>query len=154
MQVLLRLVRIVPDDLLLEASGRGVMIDPAHVDADDAFERVEHGAGAQTVERILPVRARPQVHGVMVSVGKPESQEQPPGGLESEGINQFLPKQAHGGRAEDHDALVVQPDDTLIGPEIEQFREVQDLPSLGGDATGALRSHNNPFYDPFRAVDP
>ena len=40
MHVLFGHVRVVPDDFLLEAPGGGVVLDPANLRANDAFERL------------------------------------------------------------------------------------------------------------------
>ena len=42
-------------------------------------------------------------------------------------IDQLLAQQAHRGRAQDHHALLMQPDDALIGTKIEEFRQLQPL---------------------------
>ena len=44
-----------------------------------------------------------------------------------ERVDELLSQQAHRGRAQDDDALLVQPDDALIGPEIEELGELQWL---------------------------
>ena len=67
--VLLGHVRVVPDDFLLEPSGRGVVLDPGDLRADDAFESVQHRAGSNALDRIGPVRALAEVDRVVVSVG-------------------------------------------------------------------------------------
>ena len=137
MQVLLGLVRVVPGHLLLEAPGLGVVLDAADLDTHDALERVQQGTGAEAVDRVGPVRAVAQVDGVVVAVGEPEPQQQPPRRLASERVDQLLPQQAHRCRAEDHHALLVQPDDALIRPEVQQFREMQIRADRRGGDTGA-----------------
>ena len=52
MHMLLGLVRVVPDHILLEAAGRCVVIDPADLGANDAFERMQHRAGPQALHRV------------------------------------------------------------------------------------------------------
>jgi hypothetical protein len=93
----------------------------------DAFEGVEHRARSNSLERIRPPRPLAQVHRIVVPVGEPQSNRYPPGRLEAQGINQLLAQEPHGGRAENDDALLVQSDDPLIGPKVEQFCEVQVL---------------------------
>ena len=72
-----------------------------------------------------PIRALPQIDGVVVTVREPEPHQEAPSRLEPERVDQFLSHQAHRGGAEDDDALLVEPDDALVGPEIEQFGELQ-----------------------------
>ena len=45
----------------------------------------------------------------------------------AERVDELLAQQAHRRRAQDDDALLVQPDDALIRPEIEQLGEVEAL---------------------------
>ena len=125
--VLLGFVGVVPDDVLFESAGGLVVLDAADLRAHDAFERVQHRAGAQAVERRAPLRSRAQVDGVVVAVRKAEAQQQPPCGRDAEGVDELLAQQAHRRRAEDHDPLLVQPDDALIRPEVEQLGEVQRM---------------------------
>ena len=47
--------------------------------------------------------------------------------LEPQRVDELLAQQAHGRRAQDDDALLVQPDDALIGTEIEHLGEVEVL---------------------------
>lgn len=121
---LLGLVRVVPGDLLLEPAGGLVVLDAADLRAHDAFERVQHRPGAQAVERRAPLRSRAQVDGVVVTVGEAEAQQQPPCRLGADRVDEFLAQQAHRRSAEDHDPLLVQSDDALIRPEVEQLGEV------------------------------
>ena len=81
--------------------------------------------GTEAVHRAAPVRACPQIDGVVVSVGEPEPKQDAARGLQPERVDELLSHEAHGRRAEDDDALLVQSNDALIGPEIEQFGEVQ-----------------------------
>jgi len=64
----------------------------------------------------------------VVPVCIPEAQEQSPRGLDAQRVDEFLAQEAHGRRAEDDDALLVQPDDALIGSEINELREVVGRP--------------------------
>ena len=93
--------------------------------ANDAFERVKHRAGPNALDRIGPVRSLAQVDRVVIAVGEPESNRHASGRLESQRVDQLLPQKSHRRRAENDDTLLVQPDDPLIRPEIEQFCEVQ-----------------------------
>ena len=88
-------------------------------------KRMEHRAGAEAVHRAAPVRACPQIDGVVISVCEPEPKQDAARGLQPERVDELLSHEAHRGRAEDDDALLVQPNDALIRPKIEQFGEVQ-----------------------------
>src|SRR5690606_27775794 len=76
MDVLLDFVRVAPDVLGLEAAVP--LVEARELDTRDPFQRVEHRAGAETLERRRPVGARAQVHGVVVAVRVAEAQQQPP----------------------------------------------------------------------------
>ena len=84
---------------------------------------------------------------VAVRVAKP--QEQAPCRFEAERVDEFLAQQTHGRGAEQDDALLVQADDALIRPKIEQFREMVGF-QMGGleQAANALISckPTDPFY--------
>jgi hypothetical protein len=63
----------------------------------------------------------------VVAVGISKSHEQPPGDVAPEGVDQLLAQQPHRRRAEDHDALLVQADDTEIRTKVQEFGELQPL---------------------------
>ena len=63
----------------------------------------------------------------MIPVSEPESKQQSPRRLESERVDELLAQQSHGRRAQDHDALFVQPDNALIGTKIQELREMERL---------------------------
>ena len=86
--------------------------------------RVQHDAGTQPFERIRPLRPVAQAHGVVVPVGVAKPQEQAPRRFEPERVDELLAQQAHGRRAQDDDALLVQPDDALVRPKIEELRQM------------------------------
>ena len=141
MHVLLGDVRVMPHHVFLEPPCRGVIVSLAHVDPYDAFERLQHRAGTNTLQRIGPLRSLSQIHGVVIAVGESESQRQSFGRFHSQRIDQLLAKESHRCRAENHDALVVQPDHALIRPKIEQFSQMQVLLFRRRIATG-LRLHD------------
>ena len=66
--MLLRLVRVVPAHFLFEASRLVVVIDASNIRANDAFQRMEHRASAKTVDRTTPIRTCPQIDGVVISI--------------------------------------------------------------------------------------
>ena len=92
---------------------------------DDALQRLEGDAGAKAVERCLPVRSIAQVHGVVIAVGKPEPEQEPPGRLGPDGVDEGLTQQAQRRRAQDHDTLFVQADDTEVGTEVQHLGELK-----------------------------
>ena len=63
----------------------------------------------------------------MVPVGVAKPQEQAPCCFEAERVDEFLAQQPHGRGAEQDDALLVQADDALIRPKIEQLRQMMGL---------------------------
>src|SRR3954464_5306576 len=63
----------------------------------------------------------------MVPVCVPEAQEQSPRRLDAQCVDEFLAQEAHGRRAEEDDPLLVEPDEALIGSEINELREVVGL---------------------------
>ena len=107
-------------------SGRivGVMFQLNDLGAHDPFEPVQHDAGPQPFERIRPLRPVAQAHGVVVAIGVAKPQEQAPAVSKPERVDELLPQQPHGGGAEKDDALLVQTDDALIRPKIEELREM------------------------------
>ena len=86
---------------------------------------MEHRACTEAVHRAAPIRACPQIDGVVVSVGEAEPKQDAPRGLQPERVDELFAHEAHRGRAQDDDSLLVQANDALIRPEIEQFSEVQ-----------------------------
>ena len=60
----------------------------------------------------------------MVAIDEAKPQEQPPRRFEIKRVDQLLAKQPHGRRAQQDDALLVQPDDPLIGPKIEDLTQM------------------------------
>jgi hypothetical protein len=83
--------------------------------------------GANAVQRIRPLRALSQVHGIVVSICEAESNRNPAGCLETQRVDQLLAEQAHSRGTEDDHALLMQSDDPLVGPKVEQFRKVKIL---------------------------
>ena len=61
----------------------------------------------------------------MVSIREPEPQKETSGVVDAKGIDQLFTHQAHCRCAQKHDALLVQSDDALIGPEIKQLSDVK-----------------------------
>jgi hypothetical protein len=125
MDMLLGFVRIVPFDLGLEAAGLRIEFHGGKIGPHDAFERVHDRAGAQSIEWIGPVGAIAQADGVVIAVREAKPHEKAARGFGPEGVDQLFSQQAHRGRTEDDDSLLVQPDNTFIRPKIEQFDELQ-----------------------------
>jgi hypothetical protein len=84
----------------------------------------------------------------VVPVGESESQRKSLRRLHSQRIDQLLTKEAHRRRAQDYDSLFVQPNDTLIGPKIEHFGEMQIFVLRGCVATG-LWLHDRSILNSF-----
>src|SRR5688572_26766150 len=103
------------------------MLQTHDLRSDDAFERVQNGAGAKPVERIAPVKPLAEVDGIVVPIGVAESHQQPPADVTAEAVNQLLPQQAHRRRAQNHHALFMQADDAEIGAKVEELRQLQAL---------------------------
>ena len=88
--VLLGYIGVVPEHFLLEMPCGGLVIQPANVRANDPFEGLKHRTRPNSVQGIGPRRPLAQVHGIVISVGKPESNRYPFGGLEAESIDQLF----------------------------------------------------------------
>ena len=116
-----------PDHLLFEAARGFVVFDPDHVGANDPLERMQHGAGAKPLFGAGPCRSVAQTHGIVIAVSETESKQQSSRRLESERVDELFAEQPHGCRAQDDDALFVQPDNALIGTKIQELREMERL---------------------------
>src|SRR5688572_24725275 len=103
----------------------GVMVKAANLGADDALQRLKHRTIPNSIQWIRPRRPLTQVHRIVVSVGEPESNRDPPGCLETQRVDQLLAEEAHRRRAQDDDPLLVQSDNPLVWTKVEQFCEVQ-----------------------------
>ena len=101
------------------------MIKPANLRTNDAFQSLKQRTVPNAVQRIRPLRPLTQIHRIVVSVGKPESDRDPPGCLEAQRIDQLFAEEAHSRRAQDDDSLLVESDNPLIRPKVEQFCKVQ-----------------------------
>jgi hypothetical protein len=125
MDVLFRFVRVMPDDFLLESAAVGIVLEPDNLRSHDALEGVEQRSCTHTFERIGPVRTFPKADGVVIAVSKAETQQQPSCGLDAQRVHQLLAQQAHCRRTQDHDPLLVQSNDALVGAKVEQLCKVQ-----------------------------
>ena len=114
-----------PFDLRREVAGLRIEFHRREIGSHNAFEGVHHGAGSQSVEWIGPVGTIAEADGVVVAVRKAKPHEQPARGIGSQRVDQLLSQQAHRGRTEDDHPLLVEPNDTFIRPEVEQFHELQ-----------------------------
>ena len=131
MHVLFGYVGVVPDDVLLESAGGGIVLDLDDLSPHDAFESVQDGARTEPFQRVRPLGSIAQTHRIVIPVRVPKPQHEASSGLQPQGIDQLLAQQTHGGRAEDDDPLLVQPDDALIRAKVE---------NLGGDPSAPSRS--------------
>jgi hypothetical protein len=143
----------VPEHFFLEASRRGVVIYAANLRTNDAFQGLKHRTRPKAIHGVRPRRPFAQVHGIVVSIGKPEANRQPPGCLEAQRIDQLFAKESHRRRTQNDDTLIVKPDNSLIRTEIEQFREVQVVVIRRGVAT-RLRLHDTPILLVARSATP
>ena len=91
----------------------------------DALEPVKNGAGAQALERARPLRSVAQTHRIVVPVRVAKPQEQAPGRLEPQRIDELLAQQAHRRGAENDDPLLVQADDALIRTKVEDLAKME-----------------------------
>ena len=66
-----------------------------------------------------------QADRVVIAIGESETQHQATSGLDAERVNQFFSHQPHRRRAQNHHALVMEPDDALVRPKVEQFGELK-----------------------------
>jgi hypothetical protein len=123
--VLLGLVRVVPAHPLLEPPAVLIVLDAANVDANDPLECVQCRTGTKAIDRRTPVGACAQIDRVVVAVGKAESQQYAARRFDAERVDELLAHETHRRRAEDHHALLVQPDDPLIGAKIQQLGQVK-----------------------------
>jgi hypothetical protein len=95
--------------------------------SNDAFEPVKDDASADPFERTRPLGPVAQTHGIVVPVRVPKPQHQASRRVEPQGVNELLTQQTPGCRAQDDDALFMQPDNALIWTEIENLGEVEML---------------------------
>jgi hypothetical protein len=61
----------------------------------------------------------------VVTIREPKPHEQTACRLRTERVDQLLSQETHRRRAEDDDALLVEPDDALVGPEVQELGELQ-----------------------------
>src|SRR4051794_31010542 len=143
MDVLLGFIGIVPLDLGFETARRRIECYRCEIGAHDPLQRVHHRAGTQPIDRIGPCGPIAQADGVVVPIGETEAHQEAASRFRPERIDQFLSQQAHGGRAEDDHSLLVEPNDALIGPKVEELRQLQTaiVHRLTIYGCGALKSH-------------
>ena len=96
--------------------------------SDNAFEPWSTGPARSPSRGSAHCRSVAQADGVVVTVRVAKPQHQAPRRLEPERVDELLAQQAHGRRAQDDDALLVQADDALVGAEIQNLAEVDVLP--------------------------
>ncbi len=124
-QVLLTFVGVVPVGFGAKMPVPSVVGHASERDPNDAFQRVERRTGLEMLDGIRWRQAVAETHRVLVPVGVSEPHQQPPSHLDAESVNQFLPQQAHGRRAQNDDALAVQVDEPLIGLTFEQLGKLK-----------------------------
>src|SRR5688572_10899037 len=102
-------------------------------------------AGAQPFERCRPVRAITQTDRVVIPIGESEAQEDSPRGLESQRVDELFAEQPHSRRAQDDDSLLVQADDPLVGPKLEELSEMVALDYALGRRLWGFHRCQRPF---------
>ena len=75
--------------------------------------------------RIRPLRSLAHVDSVVIAVGVAEAQHESARHIATERVDQLLLDEAHGRGAQDDDTLFVEADDAKVGPEVEQFGQLQ-----------------------------
>jgi hypothetical protein len=123
-QMLLRDVGIVPNDLHLESACL-VVLQPDDLNTGDALERMEDGALAQPVDGVRPLGTLTHVDGVVIAVGVAEPQHHAARNIAAERVDQLLLHEAHRRGTQDDHTLIVQADDAEIRPEVQQFGELE-----------------------------
>jgi hypothetical protein len=118
MDVLFGLVRVMPRHFLLESPALLVVLGPANIRPDDPFQGMKHRPGTKTVKGIRPVGSRAEIDGIVITVGKTETKKYSSRRFSPESIDELLAHEAHGGGAQNDHALLVQPDDSLVGTKI------------------------------------
>ena len=73
----------------------------------------------------VPARPLAHVDGVVIAVRVAEAQHQPARHIAAKGVDQLLLHEAHRRGAQDDDPLIVEADDAEVGPEVEQFGELE-----------------------------
>ena len=94
------------------------MLEAHDLRSDNTFERVQNRTGAKALEGVAPMKSFTQVDGIVVAIGIPEPHQQPTGDVPAKCIDQLLAQQPHRRRAQNHHALLMQPDDAEIGAKI------------------------------------
>ena len=123
------------------------MFDPGDLGPDNPFKPVKYGTRPEAFQRVCPFGSVAQAHRIVVPVRVPEPQHQASRRLQSQRLNELLAQETHGGRAQDDDALLMEPDDPLIRTEIENLGEVEVL-QIHRLMVPAVVSHHpvGPFY--------
>ena len=124
-------VRVVKGQFLFEAARCGIKLHGENFAADNAFEPMQCDAGAEPIKRVRPRRAFAQADGVVIAVGVTKPQHHATGDLGTHGIDQLLPDQAHGHRAQNHHPLLVESDNPQVGSEVQHLSKLEVLEREG-----------------------
>ena len=87
----------------------------------------------------------------MIAIRITKAQKEASCRFKSQGVDELFAQQAHGGRAQDDDTLLVQPDDAQIGPKIEHLRKIEMLQSQGLGIRQAMAVHGFASRDWFNS---
>jgi hypothetical protein len=124
--VLLGDVRVVVFLVRFEAAGLGIEFDGSENGPYDALERVHDCSSTKRLDGVSDRRgSAAQAHGVVIAIGESETKHQPTSRLDAECVDQLFSQQSHRRRAQDHDALVIEPDNALVRAKVEQFGELK-----------------------------
>src|SRR5258705_7025895 len=134
-QMLLRLVRIVPD--AFGAGGGGTKRSTPHFRAHETLYRVQARSRGAPVVLPVPGKSLPKRLGDPPSVCVTESSEHGPRRCRAERLDEFLPEEPERDGIEQEHPLATEGDAPALGDEMQQFANV----AIGG-ARHALRGGN------------
>ena len=119
-------VRVVIFLVRFEVAGLCIEFDGDEIGPYDALERVHDCSCTKRLDGVSDRRgSAAQAHGVVIAIGESETQHQATSRLDAECVDQLLSHQSHRRRAQDHHALVMEPDNALVRAKVEQFGELK-----------------------------
>src|SRR5712671_858586 len=122
-QMLLRLVRIVPD--AFGAGGGGTERSPRHLRAHQTLYRVQARSRGAPVILAVPGKSLPKRFGDAPSVCVTESGEYGSRRCRAECLDEFLPEEPERDRIEQEHALASEGDASTLGDEMQQFVNIE-----------------------------
>ena len=119
-------VRVVTFLVRFEATGLCIVFDGGEIDTYDALQRVHDCSCTKGLDGVDDSRGSvAQAHGVVIAIGESEAEHQATSRLDAECVDKLFSQQPHRRRAQDHDALLMEPDNALVRPKVEQFGELK-----------------------------